>query len=247
MIAGRAAIMVGGLVATIGLGGCSTDHAPPAAASLSVVAIESQPCRSPQPRHGVGTVIANGVALTAAHVVDDPARTVEVAGEPAVVVATSARLDLAVLATADASPVAIEAATTWFEAMDDATAPSVPVAPGPVTIVGSTGGIMAGLPARVTRALTLRVDDVSAGTTVERPAVELDIVVEPGDSGSPIVDADGELIGVIVLRRAPTGVSYGTRIAELPDRAEVARYQGWNLTATRPKTAGPFAPPLPCT
>jgi hypothetical protein len=67
------------------------------------------------------------------------------------------------------------------------------------------------------RVLTLRVDDLTDGVVYERPALELDVVVDQGDSGAPVLDQAGQVIGVVVLRREGRGVSYATRIPPITE------------------------------
>ena len=55
------------------------------------------PCDRPTARLGVGTIVAEGLVLTAAHVVEDELRDVEVDGQPAQVVVLDVRIDAAVL------------------------------------------------------------------------------------------------------------------------------------------------------
>jgi S1-C subfamily serine protease len=105
-----------------------------------------------------------------------------VAGRAARVVRTDRRLDLAVLA--------------------------VPELRGRgVRLGGGTGagavevlrdGRPRALPATVRRRVTATVK--APGGTVVRPALELSAAVRPGDSGAPVTDAAGRVLGIVFAR-----------------------------------------------
>lgn len=181
----------------------------------TVAALEAQSCDRPQPRRGVATFLADDLAITAGHLVEGELRRLDVDGRPGEVVALDRRLDLALVTLDPGAP-------------DHVPDPGVTIReepePGPVELLRPIGD----LSATITRALTLRVNDVTDGVTYERPALELDLVVGPGDSGSPVVDADGALLGVVVLRRQATGVSYATPVPPLDelDRTNLAPATG---------------------
>ena len=231
---GPAAIV---LVACAGSDGDTSSTAGPA-----VVTIESQTCRRPQPRVGVGTVLADGVALTAAHVVDDQLRRLEVDGRAARVVAISAATDLALVASETSSDRTIDAARQWFDTIEGAV-PAPVGASSAVTIVAADGDV----PTTVERVVTLRVDDVSAGVVHERRALVLAAEVRPGDSGSPVVDRTGDVVGVVVLRRSDEPNSYATRIPPLPRPTDLVADQQRNTTYTGGSAAESVAPTEPCT
>ena len=219
-----------------------SDADTPTRTGPAVVTIESQTCRRPQARLGVGTVLADGVALTAAHVVDEQLRRLEVDGRPARVVASSAKTDLALVAAETSSERTIDAARRWFDTIEGAS--PVPVAaPSAVTIVAADGLV----PTTVERVVTLRVDDVSAGVVHERGALVLDAEVRPGDSGSPVVGAAGDVVGVVVLRRRDESSSYASRIPPLPPPTDLAADQQRNTMYSGGSAAEPVAPTEPCT
>ncbi len=72
-------------------------------------------------------------------------------------------------------------------------------------------------------------------------------MVEPGDSGSPVIDAEGSLIGVVVLSRAPTGVSYASRIPAFTDLLDTAAYQAVRDASEVVDAGASLAPPVTCT
>lgn len=178
-----------------------------------VVGIEAQPCDRPQRRVGAATFVADGLVVTAGHLVGGELRRLEVAGVPARVLAVDSVRDLAL--------VGLESGTgpregrseeiEWREHV---------VAEAPlndqVTIAGPTRREQA----TVVRSLRLRVSHQRDGTVNERDALELNLLVEPGQSGSGVVDTGGRLVGVVVLRRAGRGVSYAS---VLPPLDELAR------------------------
>lgn len=168
--------------------------------SGSVAHVAAQPCDHPRPRLGVATYLSERVLVTAAHVVDGSLRRLEIDGRRAAVVALDPSRDLAIvrLDRSDASdgdrPAPVRFATTE-------------PAPGrPVTIHTADGPI----DATVLRVVTLRVDDVSAGRQHERRSTVLDTLVRPGHSGAPVLDADGGLVGVVVLRDRAAGTSFAS-------------------------------------
>ncbi|MET0911538.1 MAG: serine protease [Ilumatobacteraceae bacterium] len=213
-------LVVGSTVAFVAACG-GDDDAPP----LAVVTVEATGCDRPQPRFGAGTFVADGVVLTAAHVVEGDLRDLTVGGAPAAVVGLDIGTDLALVALVGAAD---DTADWSVTAADD-------VAPGPVRIVTPD----ASTEAELLRTLTLRVDDISDDTVTERAALEVDVVVAAGDSGSPVVDADGDLIGVVVLRRPSTGVSYASVVPVFSQLLDQALYQDIR--------ADPLARPDACT
>jgi len=219
-----------------------SDADPPTGAGPAVVMIESQTCRRPQPRVGVGTLLDDGVALTAAHVVDEQLRRLEVDGRAARVVASSAAADLALVAAETSSEQTIEAARRWFDTIEGAS--PVPVgASSAVTIVAADGDV----PTTVERVVTLRVDDVSAGVVHEREALVLAAEVRSGDSGSPVVDEAGDVVGVVVLRRRDESNAYASRIPPLPGPEELVADQLRTGTESAAPTTLSVARPADCT
>jgi S1-C subfamily serine protease len=219
-----------------------SDDDAPTGEGQTVVTIESQTCRRPQPRVGVGTVLGDGVALTAAHVVDDQLRRLEVDGRPARVVASSAAADLALVASETSSDRTIDAARRWFDTIDDV-APVPIEASSTVTIVTASGL----RPTTVERVVDLRVDDVSAGVVHERRALVLAADVRSGDSGSPVVDGAGDVVGVVVLRRPDESNSYASRVPPLPTPTDLAADQPRSATSRGGSAAESVAPIEPCT
>jgi S1-C subfamily serine protease len=205
--------------------GCS-EHGG-ASTKVEVAAVDAIGCDRPQPRSGVGTFVADGIVLTAAHVVEGDLRDLRVGDAPAAVVGLDVRTDLALVAVLE--QIDVDNAPGW-----DISVTTDPAA-GPVTVLTTDGSVEAELG----RTLTLRVDDLSDDTLTEREALELDVVVDEGDSGSPVVDGDGNLLGVVVLRRPASGVSYASVVPPLDELVNPVLYQEVR--------AGPLARSQPCT
>jgi S1-C subfamily serine protease len=172
----------------------------PAALALALAAVGcgGAPARVPAPlrvtvdRGALVPDVATGFAVgdrvvTVAHVLAGGGA-VRVAGRPARVVRADPRLDLAVLAVPGLR--APRMAGSGVAVLRD--------------------GRPRALPARVERRVT-----ATLGRAV-RPAVELSASVQPGDSGAPVTDASGRLVGV-VFARAGSGTAWAV------DAAAVAR------------------------
>jgi S1-C subfamily serine protease len=146
----------------------------------------------------VGTLIADGLVLTAAHVVEDELRDLEVDGQPARVVALDARTDGAVLALD--VPMDRGAPTTSDADVADA-----------VRIVTVSDVI----DTTILRIVTLSVDDATDGVVHRRQALVLAGAVPDGTSGAPVVDGDGRVVGMVTISHAGRDVTYATRTGEL--------------------------------
>ncbi len=144
-------------------------------------------------REGTGFVIAPQRVVTNAHVVAGvDAPRVQVTGEgellPGTVVVFDAARDLAVLAVPGlaAAPLGLgrELGTSA-----DAVVAGFPL-DGPYTAV----------PARVREVLTARGQDIYAQGEVVREVYSLATTVEPGNSGGPLLDGAGSVVGVVFAR-----------------------------------------------
>ncbi len=160
------------------------------AAETSTVKVLGQACGYLQ--EGSAFVAAPGMLVTNAHVVaGESATDVVVQGQqyPATVVYFNPTYDLAVLRTdaplgpsltIDASPVSpgTEAAVIGYP--ED----------GPLTVV----------PAAVAAELTATGRNIYDEGTVTRKVYQVDADVEPGNSGGPLVDSGGQVVGVVFSR-----------------------------------------------
>jgi S1-C subfamily serine protease len=59
------------------------------------------------------------------------------------------------------------------------------------------GGRSQSLPATVRRVITARVRDAPGAAVRVRPALELDAAVMQGDSGAPVLDGEGRVVGMV--------------------------------------------------
>ncbi|GAB2692915.1 MarP family serine protease [Thalassiella azotivora] len=144
-------------------------------------------------QEGTGFVVADERVVTNAHVVagvEEPA--VQVTGEgrrwPARVVVMDADRDLAVLAV-DGLPTAPLPLGEDLERGDAAVVAGFPL-DGPYTAEA----------ARVRQVLTARGEDIYGNPGVERRVYSLHARVEPGNSGGPLLDAAGRVVGVVFAK-----------------------------------------------
>jgi S1-C subfamily serine protease len=191
---------------------------------VTTVAIAATPCDRPTARLGVGTVVAPGLVLTAAHVVEDDLRDVEIDGRPARVEALDARVDAAVLA--------VDPPTDDGVAMRS----DVDVADA-VRIITPTDVI----DTSITRVVTLSVDDATDGVIHRRRALVLDGAVPAGTSGAPVVDDDGRIVGMVTISHTGRDVTYATRTGELRPLIDAASASGYESV-----TRSSLAAQTPC-
>ncbi len=172
-------------------------------------------------RSGIGTgfVIDRGIVITAAHVARNAEHiAVEFAdteGLEARVIGYDARRDLAVLRMVDrlALPSLDVADTETVQAGD------------PVVVIGTPRGVP-----RVMTTGEVRATSVTFPGLVPRIMIFFDAGVAPGNSGGPLLNASGQVIGVVVAgtSRGSGGglaVSGSTLRATLPIIGEGARYE----------------------
>ena len=78
-------------------------------------------------------------------------------------------------------------------------------------------------PFLIDRPVTVRIDAVIGDERVERPSWLVAAHIESGDSGAPLVDQDGVVVGVAyATTRRDAGVAYATRASELEELLESA-------------------------
>ncbi len=165
-------------------------------AAASVVRLQSDACE--QRQSGSGFFVAPGVIATNAHVVagadDIEISTPDGERSAGTVVAFDPDVDLALVRTTmEREPLALAA----------------PVVGDRGVVLGFPGGgPFDPSPFEVGELLDARGFDIYDERTVERDILALAAALEPGDSGSAVLRADGKVIGVAV--------------AVAPDRAEVA-------------------------
>lgn len=200
----------------------------PDAAVASVMRIETWRCGEPNRFSGYG-VNVDGQILTAAHVVEGQLRELLVDGVPATVTSVDERTDLATLrlgaptAVADLAPrevhpasgppVAMPADEAWLIAGDGTG----------ISHAGEGDDVIGAIPVQIRRETRLVVDNISTHTTVERNAIVFTPGVDDGTSGAPLVNATGELIGIVVLSSRYGEQAYAVRIDEIAQVVERSR------------------------
>jgi S1-C subfamily serine protease len=191
------------VIGASGLTGCG-DDSPAAASPPALLAVETQRCRQPNRFHGIGIAVGDGLVLTAGHTVEGELRDLRVDGEPARVVTIDRRTDLALL-LADV-PAADEPAMA-----DPVTGPAQLISPGGTRRV------------TIDRRVTLVVEHATDRATYRRDVVVFTPGVVDGDSGSPLVDSTGHLLGVVIADQEGEGVAVtAPEIADLLESTAAA-------------------------
>lgn len=159
------------------------------ARALALLLVAGMPiAAAPQKGSGTGFLVdAAGHVLTNAHVAGKCALVVGIAGKklPAVVVSRNAQLDLALLATRASTPT-----YATFRAGAPARAGEVVTAAGfPLRGLLASGPIV-----------TTGIVNATAGLLDDRSRLQISAAVQPGNSGGPLLDAAGNVIGVVVSK-----------------------------------------------
>jgi S1-C subfamily serine protease len=156
--------------------------------AASVVEIAASGCRRTWTRAD-GMVVAEGLVATVAHAI---------AGESEIRVKVPGGRELP--GTVAAIDTALDAAVIRIDGLDRPTIPrhDEEAEPGqPVTMWTVDDGVVESAPAEVLRRVTVRTTDIYREGEHLRPGFELEADVEAGDSGGGLVDADGELVGIV--------------------------------------------------
>jgi S1-C subfamily serine protease len=173
----------------------------------SVAKIEGAACDRVQ--DGTGFVVADDLVVTNAHVVAGEKTTTVIRDDGrrfgGTVVAFDPNRDLALVAVSGFGR------------------PALPVQPAPVVddtiggVFGHPGGEPLRIaPFRVARQITATGRDIYGAGTTERQVLELSSSLRPGDSGSGVVDPDGEVVGVaFAIARDQPNVAYALAPSEL--------------------------------
>lgn len=177
-------------------------------------------------QEGSGAVVAPRRVVTNAHVVAGVKRPrVQVGGTgrrfPARVVAFDSRRDVAVLDVPSLSAAPFDLAEPLRRG-DDAVVAGFPNN-GPFDVQA----------ARVRRSLVALGEDIYGKPGVEREVYELYTTVEPGNSGGPLVNTQGDLVGV-VFARSETDVDTGYALTYEEARRVIAA----GIAATEPVVPG---------
>lgn len=159
------------------------------AAKASILKIRAGAPQCSSLKEGSGFVVAPGTVVTNAHVVAGAAKVqVETSSGllPAVVVRYDPSIDLAVLKVQGLTAPALKLSQHPALTGDDAVAAGYPL-DGPYTLS----------PARVRGEMMLTGPDIYGAATVSRDVYALRGEVRPGNSGGPLLAADGTVLGVI--------------------------------------------------
>lgn len=166
-----------------------------------------------------GVVVGDGLVLTVAHALGD-ATAIRVGSRPACAVVVDRARDAAVLGVGGLAGTPVGLAVTaapgdaWL-ARPNLDAASGPAAPADVS------------PAGIRRRIVARVHEPLDAAIHERAALELATTVTAGDSGAPVLDADGRLMGLVfATSRRHADTSYGVAVDELAPLVEAAG-TGW--------------------
>jgi S1-C subfamily serine protease len=182
-----------------------------AAAEASTARVVSIACTTQVT--GTGEIIARGYLVTNAHVVAGASSvTIQLGLQqvPATVVAFDPQLDVALLYAP-----AIKGAALRFAAADPSRG-AVGAAIG-----YADGGPMVILPAGVAGSYTATARDIYGKNRIDRTILELRAAIQPGDSGGPLILADGT-IGGIVFAESRTDPSVGYALTPTSVAARIA-------------------------
>jgi S1-C subfamily serine protease len=184
MSAGRAQLLLAIALALIAAA-CSTTHP-----ATSVVRLAGTACL--KPIIGTGVAVGDDLVLTVAHTIagaEDDLRIVTPQGEErsVTVVAFDPERDLALLAAEglDATPVILGSAGKGDSG----------------TIAAVKGDLAVEfIKYTVLRVVNARSTDIYNEGHVERDALDIKARIEPGVSGAPLVDSNGEVVGIVFAR-----------------------------------------------
>ncbi|MEO5844255.1 MAG: serine protease [Caldimonas sp.] len=190
------------------------------------------PARPLEGSQGTGFVIGNGWLLTCAHVMGEQKEaTVTLAGKRLIadVVKADAKADLALLKLREplpegAQPLAFRAAARTAVMGEE------------VSTIGYPMSRLLGNSARMTRGLL----SATAGLRDDDKQVQVSAEIQPGNSGGPLLDRDGNVIGVVNKTINPAAVSRATGGA-LPQNINFAIKAVPVLDFVKAADAGVFA------
>lgn len=157
---------------------CATDSS--RAPVVRLVRIEAVGCSAPE--IATGFMVAAGFVVTVAHVLDN-GKTFTVDGMPATVVSVDDRMDAALLHVANSADRSVEFAD--------------PFAPANVRLLRWRSERAQIVDVVVTQVATINFTDLRKHSDVNRSGLLIDHASVPGDSGSPLLNADGRVVGML--------------------------------------------------
>jgi len=182
--------------------GCADDgaRAGVVAARHSVVAVVAQRCARPNPARGLGVMVGDGLVLTAGHTVEGDLRRLTVDDRPAEVVVVDRNLDLAVLRFPERpTPHGSERVTLSA------------LRPANLVLLGEDGPHEVVVDSRE----TLVIEHATDRATYRRDVIVFTPGVEEGASGSPLVDDQGRLAGMVILNDDETAQGVAVTAGEI--------------------------------
>jgi S1-C subfamily serine protease len=148
---------------------------------LRLVRVNTSGC-SPTTEISTGFIVRPGLVVTVAHALHDATK-VTVEGKPAKVLAVDERMDAALLGIDDSPDRRVEFAE--------------PNTPEAVRIMRWNHDRVQRLDATITALATIDFSDLRLHTEYLRSGFLIDKESRPGDSGAPILNADGRVVGML--------------------------------------------------
>lgn len=197
---------------------CTGVEPPEVDAAVFDVALAS--CQQNISNRATAVAIGNGLALTVAHSFDDAQSvTLTPADGPeraAQLVYIDRERDIALLAFAGDTPATLE-----IRSDDDAPADEA-------RIVVQRDGVTVEQPVQLLRRIAVTLDGDG-----RRDGIELGGAIDPGDSGAPVIDDEGRIIGLVFASSRGTDTGWAIAGSELLDVASLA---GTPIPLTCPPT-----------
>lgn len=191
--------------------GCSSAATRVAAPVVRLVRVRTSGCISTET--STGFVVRPGMVITVAHALHD-ATTVAVDGDAAEVVAVNERMDAALL--------------KWVGSPDRQVAFAPPTLGMAAHVLRWNHGRAQRIDANVTTVAPIDYSDLRLHTEYLRDGLLIDQESRPGDSGAPVIDRDGAVVGML----------FASRVNDTPEGFAVASNELQALIA-----AGPAAQP----
>ncbi len=199
-----------GFVGSMFVAGCSsalsTDSAQPTVvqSSVRVATVRATGC-GPVAKIGAGFAVEPGLVLTVAHTLRG-AQAIVVDADPADLVFIDHRIDVAVLRIRDPDPDSTTASMASVASLAPFAAPRV----GSATLLRRRSNVARAeeVSVRVTKVSPINIEEPIDKVTYHRDgfvAVLDQGTVSAGDSGSPIVDASGAIVGMVFATDTDTG------------------------------------------